>query len=536
VLAWHLSAEGGTIDGLIELKGQHGDGEHLKWDNGDLRLVGEIPNGLKYEARVRVIIDDGKLTEPGDGFRLSGCDQVLVLLATDTNDVMDPQAGWMTGEPVDTLKGSLDQAAEKGWGKLLSRHVRDHRRLFDRVAINLGKSDAEVASLPIDKRIERYRNQGQELPSDCLDPELEALLFQYGSYVLIGSSRPGTLPANLQGVWNNKNDPAWYSDYHTNINLQMNYWLAEVANLPELSEPLFEFLTVSAPVFRKYTAKQDGEDSEGFVTRMSINPFGGSGWNWNIEGTAWLAQHFWEHDAFSGDRAFLEQTDWPWLREVSKFWLRRLKELPDGQLVVPNAWSHEHGPHEDGTAHPQQLMWDLFNNTLHAARELDRDRELQTRLEETIGKLYGPKIGSWGQLMEWMDEKPALEKGNHRHTSHLFAVYPGIQISQTETPDLAEAACVSLTQRGEVGDSRRSWTWACRTALWARLGKPERAHRSLVRMILYRPLAEWSLQSASFSAHISNSEKRETVSQRSLIASAQRTPQCRSALRADCVH
>lgn len=488
VLAWHLSADGGTIDGLLEFKGHHDGGEKIAWTGNDLRLVGELPNGLKYEARARVFVHGGKQEKQGDAIHLSGCKQALILLAADTNYIMDPKAGWMKGEPAGELGTRLDQAAKHGWKDLLARHETDHRAMFDRVSIDLGKSEASVASLPIDKRIQRYRDEAKELPRPCLDPELEALLFQYGRYLLIGSSRPGTLPANLQGIWNNSNRPAWHCDYHTNINLQMNYWLAETANLPELARPLFDFLSVSAPIYRKYTAKEYGEDTEGFVTRMSLNPFGGTGWNWNVEGTAWLAQHFWEHYQFSGDRKFLESTAWPWLRDVSLFWLGRLKELPDGSLVVPNAWSHEHGPHEDGTAHAQQLMWDLFTNTLATARILGRDKKLQDRLDTTLGKLYGPKIGSWGQLMEWMGEKPDLEKGNHRHTSHLYAIYPGVQISRQQTPDLATAAEVSLTQRGEVGDSRRSWTWAWRTALWARLGKPDRAHGCVAGLLAHNTL------------------------------------------------
>ena len=170
------------------------------------------------------------------------------------------------------------------------------------------------------------------------------------------------------------------------------------------------------------------------------------------------------------------------------FWLDRLKKLPDGHLVVPNAWSHEHGPYEDGTAHAQQLMWDLFTNTLAAATILDTDKDLQQRLRKTLEHLYGPKVGSWGQLMEWMEEKPDLEKGHHRHTSHLYAVHPGNQITLKGTPKLAEAARVSLTQRGEVGDSRRSWTWAWRTALWSRLGNPERAHGCVAGLLAHNML------------------------------------------------
>lgn len=489
VLAWRLTADrDGAVDGLLELGGSHGDAERLAFSGNDLRLTGTLSNGLTYEARVKVVTRGGTVTREGRGLRLGDCDEALVLLAADTNYVMDPKAGWMKGDPASEVEKRLGKANLDGWDSLLAFHESDHRRLFDRVALELGKSDPGVAALPINRRIQRYRDGAKELPRPCLDPELEALLFHYGRYLLIGSSRPGTLPANLQGVWNDNNKPAWFSDYHSNINLQMNYWLAETANLPELTEPLFRLLSVSAPVYRKYTAKEYGEDTQGFVTRMSINPFGGTGWNWNIEGTAWLAQHYWEHYQFSNDREFLEASAWPWLRDVSRFWLGRLKELPDGQLVVPNAWSHEHGPHEDGTAHAQQLMWDLFTNTLDTARLLGKDAPLQARLETALGKLYGPKIGSWGQLMEWMGEKPDLEKGNHRHTSHLFAVHPGRQISRSATPELAEAAKVSLTRRGEVGDSRRSWTWAWRTALWARLGEPERAHGCVAGLLAWNTL------------------------------------------------
>jgi len=390
---------------------------------------------------------------------------------------MDRASDWRGEDPAPRLEQWLTNAAKKEYAQLKADHIKDHQALFNRVVLDLGTTPSNALDLPTDERIKRYNKESD-------DRGLETLLFQYGRYLLIGSSRQGTLPANLQGIWNNRNQPPWHSDYHSNINQQMNYWLAETANLPELAKPLFDMLVAGAPVYREHTIKEYGE-TQGYVTRMSINPFGGSGWNWNIEGTAWLAQHFWEHYAFSRDKAFLEATAWPWLRDVSLFWLDHLKELPDGQLVVPNVWSHEHGPYEDGTAHAQQLMWDLFGNTLAAAQILDTDPKLQSRLKATIKKLYGPKIGSWGQLMEWMDEKPDLEKSNHRHTSHLFAVYPGHQISRGQTPKLSDAAKLSLETRGSVGDSRRSWTWPWRTALWARFGEPEKCHEMIRGLFQY---------------------------------------------------
>ena len=488
VIAWNLTSDRpGSISGQVNLKGAHPDLEKVSMAGGQLRLRGTLPNGLEYEARVTVINQGGKVAFTEDAIHLRDCDSVMVLLAADTNYVMSRETHWMKGDPADKVAPRVASAAKKSWATLLAAHVADYQSLFNRVSIDLGKTDPKIAAEPTNQRVQRYRDQARELPRPCLDPELEALMFQYGRYLLISSSRPGTLPANLQGIWCNTNKPAWHADFHSNINLQMNYWQAETANLPELAQPLFDLLTAGTPVYRETTVKEYG-DVPGFVTRMSINPFGGSGWNWNIEGTAWLAQHYWEHYLFSGDKKFLAQQAYPFMKAVSKFWLVKLKKLPNGSLVVPNVWSHEHGPHEDGTAHAQQLMYDLFSSTRQAAADLGEDPALQKQLGETIPKLVGPKIGSWGQLMEWMEEKPDLEKSNHRHTSHLFAVYPGSQISLRETPELAEAARVSLTKRGEVGDSRRSWTWAWRTALWARLGDPERAHGCVAGLLAHNTL------------------------------------------------
>lgn len=488
LVVWHLGADrAGSVSGRLALKGAHPGSETIVARQDRLHLQGELVNGLGYAAQVLVRAEGGRVRAVEGALLLEGCDSATVFLAADTNYVMDRRKGWMEGEVSRRLAARLDRGVAKGWEALRDEHEADHRALFDRVSLDLGETPEERRSLPLRQRIDRYRQEARELPRECLDPDLEELLFQYGRYLLIGSSRPGTLPANLQGVWNDSNKPAWMADYHTNINLQMNYWLAESANLPELAEPLFDLLDSGVPVYTEHTRKEYGE-GEGFVTRMSLNPYGGGGWNWNIEGTAWLAQHYWTHYLYGGDRTFLEKRAWPFLREVSKFWLGRLKELPDGRLVVPNAWSHEHGPHEDGTAHAQQLMWDLFTNTIDAGEELEAGADLVARLKETRARLVGPKIGSWGQLMEWMEEKPDLEKGNHRHTSHLYAVHPGRQISMAETPELAEAARVSLEKRGEVGDSRRSWTWAWRTALWARLGQPERAHGCVAGLLAYNTL------------------------------------------------
>lgn len=469
VLVVRLTADRpGALSGTIRLVDGHASASSAKGNVVSFR--GTLSNKMIYEARVAVLKEGGTLKTEDDQLVFSGCDALTLLLVADTDYKMDHESKWRGDDPAARLDQWIKKASLKKYAQLKDAHIKDHQSFFNRVVLNLGATAKSVRDLPTDERIKRYKTEG----NDC---GLETLIFQYGRYLLIGASREGTLPANLQGIWNNKNKPAWHCDYHSNINLQMNYWLAETANLSELANPLFDMLVAGVPVYHKQTVKEYGK-TQGYVTRMSINPFGGSGWKWNIEGTAWLAQHFWEHYAFSCDEVFLEKTAWPWLRDVSLFWLANLKELPDGQLVVPNVWSHEHGPFEDGTAHAQQLMWDLFSNTLAAAKILNTDPKLQKQLETTIGKLYGPHIGSWGQLMEWMGEKPELEKSNHRHTSHLFAVYPGRQISRERTPEFAEAGMLSLETRGE-GNNSRSWTWAWRTALWARFGEPEKCYEMI---------------------------------------------------------
>jgi alpha-L-fucosidase 2 len=488
VIVWRLSADKpGQINTLVNLEGTHPEMEQVTVKSGLIKLRGKLPNDLQYEARVRVQVQGGEVITKSEGMEVRGADELLVFLAADTNYVMDQSKGWMQGDPANKVAPRLQASVTKSWSELLKNHQNDYSALYGRVTLDLGKTSAKIAAQPINKRIQNYRDQAKELPRPCVDPELEAMLFNYGRYLLISCSRKGSLPANLQGLWANSNKPAWFSDYHTNINLQMNYWLSETTNLPELSQPLFAMLSAGAPVYRRTTAAEYGTDTQGYVTRMSLNPYGGGGWKWNIEGTAWLSQHFWESYQFSKDKAFLKKTAWPWMRDVSLFWLPRLKTLPDGALVVPDAWSHEHGPNEDGTAHAQQLMYDLFTSTLKAAEVLELDPPLQKRLKTTLAKLYGPKIGSWGQLMEWMGEKE-LEKSNHRHTSHLFAIHPGSQITMANNPKLIEAARVSLTKRGEVGDSRRSWTWAWRTALWSRLGDAERAHGCVAGLLAYNTL------------------------------------------------
>jgi alpha-L-fucosidase 2 len=224
--------------------------------------------------------------------------------------------------------------------------------------------------------------------------------------------------------------------------------------------------------------------TRGWAVRTSHNIFGGEGWNWDKTANAWYAHHFWEHYAFTGDKAFLKDVAYPLMKEVCQFWEDHLKALPDGRLVVPHGWSPEHGPTEDGVSYNQQIVWDLFNNYVEACGILGIDGDYREKIAGMRDRLVGPKVGSWGQLLEWMTEKKNMgdldtPNDHHRHTSHLFGVFPGREISVHHTPEWAKAAHVSLVARGDLGDVRE-WSYAWRTALYARLGDPEGANRQVM--------------------------------------------------------
>jgi alpha-L-fucosidase 2 len=466
----------GQLTGAIRIKDGHGAA--TKAEGARLTVAGALKNGLLYEAQLAAQADGGEVRADDDALRFAGCNGLTLRLAAATNYVMDYARQWRGADPHAAVTAQLDAAAKRPVDGLLERHVADHQAFFNRVALDLGRTDPARAALPMDRRLKAYAE-------DPKDPELEALLFQYGRYLLIGCSRPGTLPANLQGLWNDRNNPPWSSDYHSNINIQMNYWLAEPANLAECHLPFVDLFEAIREPSRKATQAAFGK-VRGFTLRTSHNIFGGLGWKWNLPASAWYGQHVYEHYAFGGDTEYLRTRAYPLLKEVSQYWEDHLKALPDGSLVAPKGWSPEHGPEEDGVAHDQQIIWDLFSNTIEAADALG-DQATRDRLAQLRDKLVGPKIGKWGQLMEWMVDRDD-PKDQHRHTSHLFAVFPGRQISMTRTPELAAAARKSLDARGESGDSRRSWTWPWRCAMWARFREGARAHRCIEGLLMHNTL------------------------------------------------
>lgn len=446
------------------------------------------PSTMAYESQLVVLNDGGDLSAGNNGIDFARCNSLTLILAAGTDYVLDYSTGFHGEAPHARLTTQLKNASAKSYEMLREEHLKDYRSIFGRVELTLGETPADKLALTTDRRIAAYKNEHNE------DPGLEALLFQYGRYLLLSCSRD-LLPANLQGLWCDRNNPTWQSDYHTNINIQMNYWAAEPANLSDCTAPLFHMVDSLVPAWRKATAAStdpqyvtaDGRPVRGWTVRTEHNPFGNMSYDWNTTGNAWYAQHFWEHYAFTQDKQFLRTTAYPLMKETCEFWQDYLKPLPDGRLVAPNGWSPEHGPHEDGVTYDQEIIWDLFDNTVQAADVLGIDKEFRDKIASMRELLVKPRIGKWGQLQEWMEDRDD-PKDQHRHTAHLFAVYPGHQISMTQTPELAKAALVSLKARGETGDSRRSWTWPWRAAMVARLGDPELAHHMIHGLFEYNTL------------------------------------------------
>lgn len=475
----------GAHTGTLQFQDMHGAAPTAKGNR--LTVAGSLPNGLHYETQLLLVNSGGTLSVSGNGIEFKNCDSLKILIDAGTNYVFDAAKGFLGEDPHARIEKNIDRLSTKPAEAILADHVADYQSLFNRCTLDLGSSTPAQRELSTDKRQAAYLRTA--------DPEYEALFFQYGRYLLISSSRSGGLPANLQGLWNNVNNPAWNSDYHTNINIQMNYWPAEVTNLSETTQPLFDLITAELPVWRE-TARNDqelkqaiGPTTRGWTVRTETTPFGNETYTWNNSGNAWLAHHFWEHHAFTHDKAFLQTTAYPILKECCEFWEDHLKAEPDGQLVVPMGWSPEHGPHEDGVTFDQEIVWDLFTNYLDAAKVLGVDADYQKKVASMREKLLKPQIGSWGQIMEWMTEKKGVASADgpldtpddhHRHTSNLFALYPGRQISPESTPDLAKAAKVSLEARG---DFSTGWAMAWRICFWARLLDGDHAHTLLHNLL-----------------------------------------------------
>ncbi|MBO1332939.1 glycoside hydrolase N-terminal domain-containing protein [Streptomyces sp. VRA16 Mangrove soil] len=433
-------------------------------------------NGLTFEAQIRVRHDGGTLTANSDGsLTVTGADSASFVLAAGT-DYADTYPDYRGSDPHPAVTAAVDRAAARDHAALRARHLRDHRALFDRVALDIRQTPPP--DVPTDQLLKRYAGG-----ATAADRALEALFFQYGRYLLIASSRPGSLPANLQGVWNQSTSPPWSADYHVNINLQMNYWLAEAANLAETTAPYDRFVAaLRAPGER--TAKEMF-GSRGWVVHNETNPYGFTGvhdWStafWFPEAAAWLTAQLYEHYRFGGSTDYLRTTAYPLMKSAAEFWLDNLRTDPrDNTLVVTPSYSPEHGDFSAGAAMSQQIVHDLLTNTLEAAGTLGDTASFRKQLSDALEKLDpGLRIGSWGQLQEWKTDLDS-PTDDHRHVSHLYALHPGRQIEPGST--WADAAKVSLTARGDGGTG---WSKAWKINFWARLRDGDHAHKMLAEQL-----------------------------------------------------
>ena len=477
-----------AITGCVQLADMHQ--ARIAAAGNRLSSVGKLENGFEYEAQLLVLNQNGTVTVnndvacaknpwdivvPATSLSFEQCDSVTLILAAGTNFLQDHTKQWLGAHPHAAVTKRVDAAAKQSVAELLARHVMDFQSLFRRFSLDVGTTAPDLLAKTTLARLEAYAK------NTTADPDLEALFCQFGRYLLISCSRPGSLPANLQGVWNDSNQPAWAGDYHSNINVEMNYWPAEPANLAECHRPFIDYVTSIREVSAENTRKNYGK-VRGWTVQTMNNACGISFWKWNPPGSAWYALHLWEHFAFGRDKAYLRKTAYPVLKEVCQFWDDHLKRRPDGTLVTPDGWSPEHGPAEEGVTYDQEIIYDLFTNTIEAADVLGDDKEFRDRIAGLRDKLLKPKIGRWGQLQEWEADKDD-PKDDHRHVSHLFALYPGRQITRATTPELAEAARVSLQARG---DKSTGWSRAWKINFWARLWDGDHAYtmlRSLLNVV-----------------------------------------------------
>ena len=465
-----------TVD--VRNEGAH-NGKNLSVENNTLILSGAIEdNGMKCESQIKVINTGGSIQDKEDRISVENADEITIIMSAGT-DYVNEYPTYKGEDPHSAVTERINNAVNLGYDELKSRHIEDYKNLFDRVNLNLGE-------LKLDKPTDEMLNEYKTNQSNSL----ETLFFQYGRYLLISSSREGSLPANLQGVWNNSNNPPWSSDYHFNVNIQMNYWPAEVANLSETAIPLVEYVESLREPGRKTAEMHCGiegamENKNGWTVNTMNNPFGFTAmgwefdWGWAPTSNAWISQNLWEHYNFTDDKDYLRENIYPIMKEAAQFWTQFLVEYThsDGKtyLVSSPSYSPEHGPRTVGTTFDQELIWQLFTDTIKASETLGIDEEFRAELEDKRERLLTPQIGKHGQVQEWKDDIDD-PNNNHRHISHLVGLYPGTQINQKDTPELYEAAKVTMNHRGDGGTG---WSKANKINLWARLLDGDRAHRLL---------------------------------------------------------
>ncbi len=467
VIAVRLSASGdGNLSFAVRYRTSHP--AQLSTDaDGVLRLLGQVEGGaIRFEARLAVRTD-GTVSDSGERLRVEGASEATLLLAGATNFVNFRDVG---GDPSERNAAVLAKAAAMSGTELRDENSSSHRQLFQRVRLDLGKTEAALE--PTDVRIERFASRP--------DPQLVTLLFQYGRYLLIASSRGRCQPANLQGLWNDSDQPPWDSKYTVNINTEMNYWPAELTGLPEMHEPLFaalrEIALSGAETAREHYRARGWVLHHNFDLWRGTAPINHSNHGIWPTGGAWLCQDLWQHYLYGGDEEFLRTTAYPLMKGASEFFVDALVESPDGKWLISGpSNSPENGGLVMGPSMDHQIIRNLLGNTISAAAILGADPDFSDELRRVRERISPNRIGRLGQLQEWLEDidDPA---NKHRHVSHLFGLHPGVEITPFGTPDLFAAARKSLELRG---DGATGWSMGWKVNFWARLLDGDHAFKIL---------------------------------------------------------
>ncbi|WP_198510333.1 glycoside hydrolase family 95 protein [Bacillus solitudinis] len=471
-LSFHLILDRAKMRNYDEMEALSDDMLMMKGETGGR-------DGITFCSVVKVIPENGTVKTIGNRLVVEHADAVTILLSAATSFRFE--------EPKEQCVETIEKAADKTYISLYEAHIEDYQTLFKRVSFDLFESKVKD-SLPTDERLELLK-QGKE------DVSLVSTYFQFGRYLLISSSRPGSLPANLQGIWNDNMVPPWDSKYTININAQMNYWPAEVTNLSECHEPLFEHIERMVEPGKRTAQTMYG--CRGFTAHHNTDIWADTAPQdiympatiWPL-GAAWLCLHFWERYQYTEDITFLERA-YETLKEAALFFVDFLIENKDGLLVTSPSVSPENtyvlpngekGTLCEGPSMDSQIIYALFNSCIEASEILQKDQVFSQELLKLKEKLPTPKIGKYGQIQEWWEDYEEAEPG-HRHISHLFALHPSNQISPKHTPELAAAAKVTLERRLQHGGGHTGWSRAWIINMWARLEEGDLAYENILGLL-----------------------------------------------------
>ncbi|MBB3112132.1 alpha-L-fucosidase 2 [Paenibacillus phyllosphaerae] len=464
----HLDGVERTSDRMIRIHGRAGG-----------------QDGVQYAAVVKADAQGGTVRILGETIVVDGADSLVIQMAAATT--------YRYRNPGETCNDRLNRISGMSFDELFRRHLDDYETLYKRVSLQLGKRDEALEAIPTDVRLQRIQ-------AGMVDHDLIAKYFQFGRYLLIASSRSGALPANLQGIWNEHLNPPWDSKYTININAQMNYWPAEVCNLTECHEPLFDLIDRMREPGRRTAQVMYG--CTGFVAHHNTDLWGDTApqdvylpaTHWPM-GAAWLCLHLWEHFLYGGDLAFLNKA-YKTMRESAAFFLDFLTELPDGRLVTNPSVSPENtyilpngqsGTLCIGPTMDNQILDELFTACIEASTVLKIDDDFRLQLRVARERLPKTSIGRHGQIMEWLEDYEEAEPG-HRHMSHLFALYPGSRITPDLTPELSQAARITLDMRLAHGGGHTGWSRAWLINFWARLRDGEQTYQNILSLLKHSTL------------------------------------------------